>query len=404
MSGSIARNPRAPLQDMKFFKKFGLLLLMLGAITLAFVLPKFVQRTQPPTPKEDLAAALAAVPIEDPAPAALATEEPEPSLPADGLKSDPRFADFFKALDGGSFDEAGAAFLALGDDVGPEVKGRLTTEMEKAIGALAPDSSTQIAAPATPAIASLAVDQASPPPAPSAPAPATAPAPEDLVRFMGRVQSAEFTAARAQLAELLPLVDAATASMLETTLAAAEKREAELSASRREVAKLQQESLAQMQASLKQLSEATLAAKEAVAETTRLREELKTTPAVAAVAPVPPASLTPAALPETISVGFARGSTFLGGSNETKLLPAVEALERERRLLVQLRGHSDASGNTEYNAILARARCEIVRDFLVSKGIDTKRIEVISFGDTQAAASGKTAEELRRVDVIFRTE
>jgi len=94
----------------------------------------------------------------------------------------------------------------------------------------------------------------------------------------------------------------------------------------------------------------------------------------------------------------------LGGPNETKLAPVIEAMQQEPRLLVQLRGHSDASGNTEYNAILARARCEVVRDYLVSKGIDPKRLEVISFGDTQAATSGKSAEELRRVDVIFRTE
>lgn len=386
---------------MKFLKKFGLLLLMLGAIALAFVLPKFVQRTQPPTPKEDLAAALAAVPIDDPVPAIPASEDPDAALPAQELRSDPRFAEFFKAIDGGSFEEAGAAFLALGEEIGPEVKGRLTAEMEKAIGALAPDSSSQTASSAAPAIASLAEDEVTAPSPPPA-----APAPEDLVRFMGRVQSGEFAAARTQLTELLPLVDTATASMLETTLAAAEKREAELSASRQEVAKLQQESLAQMQASLKQLSEATLAAKEAVAETTRLREELKAAPPVAPnpPAPAPAESMPPVTLPETLSVGFARGSTFLGGPNETKLAPVIEAMQQEPRLLVQLRGHSDASGNTEYNAILARARCEVVRDFLVSKGIDTKRLEVISFGDTQAAASGKTAEELRRVDVIFRTE
>ncbi len=71
---------------------------------------------------------------------------------------------------------------------------------------------------------------------------------------------------------------------------------------------------------------------------------------------------------------------------------------------MQLRGHADATGDTEYNAILARARCEVVRDFLVTKGIDAKRLEVISFGDTQAASSGKTPEELRRVDVIFQAE
>jgi flagellar motor protein MotB len=40
----------------------------------------------------------------------------------------------------------------------------------------------------------------------------------------------------------------------------------------------------------------------------------------------------------------------------------------------------------------------VARDFLLSKGLDAKRFEVVSFGDTQ------TADELRRVDVIFRTD
>jgi outer membrane protein OmpA-like peptidoglycan-associated protein len=93
-------------------------------------------------------------------------------------------------------------------------------------------------------------------------------------------------------------------------------------------------------------------------------------------------------------------------SDEAKstLEPAAEALIAEERLKLQLRGHADPSGNTEYNAIIARARCEVVRDFLVEKGVNPQRITVISFGDTQSAGSGKTAAELRRVDAIFSTE
>jgi len=396
---------------MKFLKKFGLLLLMLAAIAIAFVLPKFVQRTQPPTPKEDLAAALAATPVDPPVPVPENPPAPESSDPDDGLRSDPRFGGFFAAINAGDFEAAGTAFLALGKDVSVEERALLTAEMEKAVGALSPtekpaEATTGSAiasfAPATdePAIPATTAPEVSPPPPPG-------PAPEELVRFMGRVQSGEFGAARTQLEELRPVVDASTLTLLETTLSAAEKRETELAATRQEVAKLQHESLAQMQASLKQLSEATLAAKEAVAETTRLRDELKT---AATATPPPPAAAveTPAAplpeLPETLSVSFARGSTFLGAPNENKLAPAVEALTRESRLTVQLRGHADATGDTEYNAILARARCEVVRDFLVTKGIDAKRLEVISFGDTQAASSGKTPEELRRVDLIFQAE
>jgi outer membrane protein OmpA-like peptidoglycan-associated protein len=399
---------------MKFLKKFGLLILMLTAIAIAFVLPKFVQRTQPPTPKEDLAAALAAVAVDPPASGEeqVATE-PAAATNQTGLRSDARFAGFFAAIDVDDFEAAGTAFLALGEEVGPDQRALLTAEMEKAVGALAPDPAKAPTPPADNSIASLdAPVGATSAPAPDAvvesPPPASpAPSPEDLVRFMGRVQSGEFEAARAQLAELRPLVDLTTATMLETTLSAAEKRETELAATRREVAKIQQESLAQMQESLKQLSEATVAAKEAVAETTRLREEWKTSAAaaVSASASATSASATPAPeLPETVWVTFGRGSTFLGGPNEAKLAPVVAALTVEPRLLLQLRGHSDASGNTEYNAILARARCEVVRDFLVTTGIDAKRLEVISFGDTQANSSGKTPEELRRVDLIFQAE
>jgi outer membrane protein OmpA-like peptidoglycan-associated protein len=353
---------------MNFLKKFGLLFLMLAAIAIAFVLPKFVQRTKPPTPKEDLAAALAATPIIPPVTEPVSPPAPKTDSPDVGLHSDPRFAGFFAAIDSGDFEAAGTAFLALGKDVNFEERALLTAEMEKAVGALTPSGKAETT-PAGSAIASLgpASDGASAEAQVAAtPPPASGPAPEALVRFMGRVQSGEFGAARTQLEELRLDVDAATATMLETTLSVAEKRETELAATRQEVAKLQQESLAQMQASLKQLSEATLAAKEAVAETSRLRDELKT---VATATPPPPASAVeqPAEplteLPETLSVTFARGSTFLGAPNEAKLEPTVEALSQENRLTVQLRGHADATGDTEYNAILARARCEVVRDF-----------------------------------------
>lgn len=109
-------------------------------------------------------------------------------------------------------------------------------------------------------------------------------------------------------------------------------------------------------------------------------------------------------LPEPAAVLFGFDSTSISEDSRKILIPVAESMKSKAGLSVQLRGHSDTSGASDYNAILALARCEMVRDFLVEQGVDPKRISVVSFGKTQAGGSGKSAEELRRVDLIFRAE
>lgn len=400
---------------MKILPKIGLLLLMLLVIFGAFVLPKFVQRAEPPTPKEDLAAALAAVSIEDEPAAPPETAPPlaEPDAPSP-LRDDARFADFFTAIDGQNFEAAGAAFLKVSPELDTETRNLLTSQMEMAISAMAPGApvSATVTVASPPGTDDLIAPVAPAPDSPAPPAPVEESGSEvEMIGYMASVQGGDFETARTLLATLSEKVDPATRTMLETTLATAEKKESELAASRRQVeesqaqmAKLQQESISQIQASVKELTMATKAAREAVEETTRLRTEVETVKTTAASAPAPAAPVAPVEIPDPISIAFGFDSTYLSDESKVKLEPVVELLGKEPALSLQLRGHTDGRGAADYNALLAQARCEMVRDFLLEKGIEGKRLAVVSFGKSQAEGSGKSAEELRRVELIFRAE
>lgn len=399
---------------MKILPKIGLLLLMLLVLFAAFVLPKFVQRVEPPTPKEDLAAALAAVSLDDePVPPGTSPPLEEPAAAPSPLREEARFADFFAALDGRNFEAAGAAFLEVSGELDAETRALLTAEMEMAISAMAPAGPASEPIAATPEATEEFLTPVAPAPdAPAPPAPATAPATQvEILGYMSSIQNGDFEGARALLSTLSEKVDPATKTMLETTLATAEKKEAELAASRRQLeesqaqmAKLQQESISQIQASVKELTMATKAAREAVEETARLRTEVETVKTTAAATPAAATPAAPVELPDPISIAFAFDSTYLSDESKAKLEPVVEMLGKEASLSLQLRGHTDGRGAADYNALLAQARCEVVRDFLLGRGIEGKRLAVVSFGKSQADGSGKSAEELRRVELIFRAE
>ncbi len=64
--------------------------------------------------------------------------------------------------------------------------------------------------------------------------------------------------------------------------------------------------------------------------------------------------------------------------------PVLEAqaawLNRYRAVRVRVEGNCDERGTREYNFALGARRAQAVRDFLVARGVDPTRIEVISYG------------------------
>jgi outer membrane protein OmpA-like peptidoglycan-associated protein len=71
---------------------------------------------------------------------------------------------------------------------------------------------------------------------------------------------------------------------------------------------------------------------------------------------------------------------------------------------INVGGHSDDSGNPEYNSRLAEARARSVSAYLAARGLSSDRIKVQSFGSTRPIASNSTpvGRQLnRRVDIYI---
>ncbi len=72
------------------------------------------------------------------------------------------------------------------------------------------------------------------------------------------------------------------------------------------------------------------------------------------------------------------------------------------RVIVE--GHADERGTREYNLALGERRADAARDYLVSLGIDSNRVKIVSFGKERPAVPGSNerawAQNRRAVMVI----
>ncbi|MGB0625790.1 MAG: peptidoglycan-associated lipoprotein Pal [Alphaproteobacteria bacterium] len=55
---------------------------------------------------------------------------------------------------------------------------------------------------------------------------------------------------------------------------------------------------------------------------------------------------------------------------------------------VVIQGHADERGTREYNLALGERRADSARDYLVSLGIDSNRVSIVSFGKERPAVVG----------------
>ena len=77
-------------------------------------------------------------------------------------------------------------------------------------------------------------------------------------------------------------------------------------------------------------------------------------------------------------------------------------LNEFNQTLVDVNGHTDSDGSDQYNFQLSRDRAESVGLFLVNRGINSTRIAINGFGESQPVASNNTAAgkaQNRRVEI-----
>jgi len=102
------------------------------------------------------------------------------------------------------------------------------------------------------------------------------------------------------------------------------------------------------------------------------------------------------------SILFATDKSLVKKEFDPELDNVVEVLKNNPDMKLSIDGHTDSTGTAKYNKALSIRRADAVRDYLVKKGIDKKRLTVKGYGLTKPIADNKTKEgraKNRRVEL-----
>ena len=111
--------------------------------------------------------------------------------------------------------------------------------------------------------------------------------------------------------------------------------------------------------------------------------------------PAPPAE-TPSTAPTTTLIGSGDFQpAFFDLDSYTLREDARASLDKNAKLLrdnptvnVTIEGHCDERGTEEYNQSLGERRAQAARDYLVAAGINTARLQTLSYGKDKPFAQG----------------
>ncbi len=85
---------------------------------------------------------------------------------------------------------------------------------------------------------------------------------------------------------------------------------------------------------------------------------------------------------------------------KTEAYPELNKLEtmmkQNTSLQVEIGGHTDSVGDNKFNLDLSLRRANAVKSFLTSKGVDTRRVKTVGYGETKPLASNDDEEEGRQ--------
>lgn len=90
-------------------------------------------------------------------------------------------------------------------------------------------------------------------------------------------------------------------------------------------------------------------------------------------------------------------STLKPESRE-ELMKLKELLSSKPKMKIEIGGHTDFIGSTEFNLILSQKRAQAVVNFLIQQGISPKRLKAIGYGKTKPLATNDDEEEGRELN------
>jgi len=93
-------------------------------------------------------------------------------------------------------------------------------------------------------------------------------------------------------------------------------------------------------------------------------------------------------IPELSTVYFEYDSFALTSSSKASLDGHAAWLKANPNRVVQVEGHCDERGTTEYNLALGERRATTVRDYLMGQGVPASQLSTISYGEERPATQG----------------
>ena len=87
-------------------------------------------------------------------------------------------------------------------------------------------------------------------------------------------------------------------------------------------------------------------------------------------------------------VFFATNETVLTTASRETLRKQASWLRKNSKINVVLEGHADERGTREYNLALGERRANSAKDYLMTYGISSDRISVLSYGKERPVDSG----------------
>jgi peptidoglycan-associated lipoprotein len=84
---------------------------------------------------------------------------------------------------------------------------------------------------------------------------------------------------------------------------------------------------------------------------------------------------------------FGYDSTDLTEQSRASLQKNIDWMKRWTTTKVMIEGHADSRGTNEYNLALGERRADAVRDYVVSLGLATDRLTIVSKGEEQPFCS-----------------
>lgn len=80
-------------------------------------------------------------------------------------------------------------------------------------------------------------------------------------------------------------------------------------------------------------------------------------------------------------VHFNFDSAELNGESKKALALNAKIMSMHPSVTVEIEGHCDERGTTEYNLALGQRRAQAVHDYLVKSGVSASRLSAVSFGE-----------------------